>query len=191
MISPTSLAFDIDGVVADTMGLFLRIAREDYQVGDVTYEEITSYLLEDCLGLKIDKKIIDAIIIRLLNGDYVQSLEPIDGAARVLKKLASVNKPLLFVTARPYPGPIYDWMNETLGLTKDDIHIIPTGAFDKKIDVLLEHDITYFVEDRLETCFDLSEAGLQPVLFKQPWNRKRHPFQEVANWRELDALIDL
>ncbi len=191
MINPASLAFDIDGVVADTMGLFLRIAKDDYDIRDLDYDDITSYLLEDCIGLKIDKKIIDIIITRLLDGDYVQSLEPIDGAPEVLTKITNVHTPLLFVTARPYPGPIRDWLLETLGLANGAIHIISTGSFDKKTDVLLQHKVTHFVEDRLETCFDLSKAGLHPVLFKQPWNRERHPFKEVKNWNELATLIDL
>jgi len=50
--------------------------------------------------------------------------------------------------------------------------------------------VLYFVEDRLETCFPLSDAGITPVLFKQPWNRKEHPFIEVGTWRELESLID-
>ena len=191
MINPASLAFDIDGVVADTMGLFLRIAKDDYSIREVDYDDITSYFLEDCLGLKIDKKIIDAIITRLLDGNYVQPLQPIDGAPEALNKIANADTPLLFVTARPYPGPISDWMLETLGLANEGIHIISTGSFDKKTDVLLKHKITHFVEDRLETCFDLSKAGLDPVLFKQPWNQERHPFKEVKNWNELAALIDL
>ena len=190
MIDPESLAFDIDGVVADTMGLFLRIARDDYNIRDVDYKDITSYLLGDCLELKIDKKIIDVIITRLLDGDYVQSLQPLDGAPEALNKIANAHTPLLFVTARPYPGPIRDWLTDTLGLTDSGIHIISTGSFDKKTDVLLQHKITHFVEDRLETCFDISKAGIHPVLFKQPWNRERHPFKEVENWNELAALID-
>jgi len=191
MINPASLAFDIDGVVADTMGLFLRIVKDDYNIRDVNYEDITSYLLEDCLGVKIDKKIIDLIIMRLLDGNYVQSLEPLDGAPEVLNRIANVCTPLLFVTARPYPGPMHDWLSETLGLANSAIRIISTGSFEKKTDVLLEQQVTHFVEDRLETCFGLSEAGLHPVLFKQPWNRERHPFQEVENWNEIATLVDL
>ncbi len=191
MIDPASIAFDIDGVVADTMGLFLRIAKDNYNIRDVDYEDITSYLLEDCIGLKIDKKIIDEIITRLLDGNYVQSLEPIDGAPEVLTKIANAHTPLLFVTARPYPGPIRDWLLEILGLTNSAIHIVSTGSFDKKTDVLLKHKATHFMEDRLETCFDLSKAGLHPILFKQPWNRERHPFKEIENWNELTAFIEL
>jgi len=189
MINPATLAFDIDGVVADTMGLFLSIAKDDYNIRDVDYDDITSYLLEDCLEFKIEKKLIEVIITRLLDGDYVQSLQPLDGAPEALNKIANAHTPLLFVTARPYPGPIRDWLTDMLGIADSRIHIISTGSFDKKTDVLLKHNVTHFVEDRLATCFDISKSGLHPILFKQPWNRERHPFKEVENWHELIDLI--
>jgi len=53
------VAFDIDGVVADTMTLFLDIARQEYQLNSVQYSDITSYKLEECLD--IDPEIIDAM----------------------------------------------------------------------------------------------------------------------------------
>jgi hypothetical protein len=81
-------------------------------------------------------------------------------------------------------------LKTVLPLDPPAIEIVATGSFDGKIDVLAERDITCFVEDRLETCFSLQEAGIMPVLFKQPWNRERHPFREVGSWRELESLID-
>ena len=47
------------------------------------------------------------------------------------------------------------------------------------------------MEDRLETCFVLDKAGIKPVLFRQPWNRGKHPFEEVSTWDELESLIEL
>jgi hypothetical protein len=54
---------------------------------------------------------------------------------------------------------------------------------------LTERNISCFVEDRLETCYPLREAGVTPILFRQPWNRKRHPFTEVGSWQELESMI--
>ena len=62
MINPASLAFDIDGVFADTMTLFLDIAREDFKIYDVSYEDITCYILEECLDM--DPDLIETILIR-------------------------------------------------------------------------------------------------------------------------------
>ena len=75
-------------------------------------------------------------------------------------------------------------------LDSESVEVIATGSFEAKADVLLGKNISCFVEDRLETCFALKEKGITPVLFRQPWNRKKHPFVEVGNWEELEAMID-
>ena len=187
MIDPSSVAFDIDGVFADTMTLFLDIAREEYNIDGIMYEDITCYILEECID--IDPNIIEKIITRIIEGSHRAILKPITGATNVLTRLGRHHSPILFVTARLYQDPIYDWIQSILPLDSDSIEVVATGSFDAKVDVLSDRDISYFVEDRLETCFPLQEAGITPVLFKQPWNRKSHPFKEVSNWRELELLI--
>lgn len=187
MIDPASVAFDIDGVVADTMTLFIDIAREEYDIDWIRYEDITSYYLEECIT--IDSEITSEIINCMLDGDYTIPLQPVTGAAEVLTCLGKSYSPILFVTARPYLGPIHDWMSNILQLDEKDLEIITTGSFEGKKDVLLSKNISYFVEDRLETCVLLKEAGIIPILFKQPWNREKHPFKEVCSWSELGSLI--
>ncbi len=188
MINPSSVAFDVDGVFADTMTLFLDIAQKEYGINWIRPEDITCYSIEDCLD--IDKNIVQDILNRILDGRYDMTLKPITGAPEVLTKLGESQKQLLFVTARPYLGPIHDWMLSILPLKSDSIEIVTTGTFEGKPDVLLSRNIAYFVEDRLETCFRLKEAGITPVLFKQPWNRKAHPFIEIETWGDLEELIE-
>ena len=187
MIDPASVAFDIDGVVADTMSLFLDIARQEFNLNRIRYEDITSYTLADCLD--IDPEIIDDIVIRILDGKYSATLNPIAGAPKVLSRLGEHYGPVIFVTARPYLGPIREWIDEVLRLAPGSIDVIATGSHEAKAGILQKRKISYFVEDRLETCFVLQDAGLQPILFKQPWNRQAHPFVEVSSWNELQALM--
>ena len=85
MIDPASVAFDIDGVVADTMTLFLDIARQEFNLNGIRYEDITCYHLTDCLD--IDPEIIDAIVSKILTGSYSATLNPIAGAPEVLAQL--------------------------------------------------------------------------------------------------------
>lgn len=188
MIDPKSIAFDIDGVIANTMELFIEIGRMEHDVDWVRYEDITSYKLDDCLDL--DPLIIKDIVRRLLDGNYTPPLNPIPGAADALGRLGA-RHPLLMVTARPSIGPIGQWMERLLKPYDVTVEIIPTGDFEAKADVLKDRCITHFVEDRLETCFLLEKAGITPILFKQPWNRQPHPFVEVAAWDELEKLIEL
>ncbi len=186
-IQPASLAFDIDGVFADTMRLFLDIAHDEFGVDGVRYEDITCYTLADCIDMAPD--IIEKVVAKIIDGDYRAPLKPIAGATRVVASIASRHRPVLFVTARPHLGPMSEWMKSVLPLETDDVELIATGAFEKKAEVLLEKRISYFVEDRLDTCYALEAAGITPVLFKQPWNREVHPFMEVGSWKELAAHV--
>ncbi|NNL76444.1 MAG: haloacid dehalogenase [Desulfobacterales bacterium] len=187
MIDPASVAFDIDGVIADTMSLFIDIARDAYNIKGIRYEDITAYNLADCL--RMDQEVIDAVVDRILNGAYTTPLKPIDGAAEILTRIGQHYAPILFVTARPHLGPIEDWILELLSLQPHSIDVVAAGSFNKKAEVLLKHNISYFVEDRLETCFHIQNAGVVPILYKQPWNREPHPFVEVGSWQELESLI--
>lgn len=189
MIDPKRLAFDIDGVFADTMQLFIEIARREFGIRHIRKEDIRSYFLEECVD--IDKKIMETIIMKLIDGEYTIPLNPIDGACDVLTRLGQNSGSLLFVTARPYAGPIHEWITTHLSqVDAQRIELVTTGAFDAKADVLLQKNISFFVEDRLETCFVLHDVGITPILFRQPWNRKEHPFIEVDSWEEIEALID-
>jgi len=187
MIHPSELAFDIDGVIADTMSLFIDIAGKDFGIRDIRYEDIKEYSLHGISG--VDMLTMVKIIDCILKGKHSGSLEPLDGAVSVLQKLNREHRPTLFVTARPDAAQANQWILNTLCLAPDCFEIVATGSFDDKREVLVNRGIKYFVEDRLETCFILSEAGIHPIVFKQPWNRKPHPFCEVENWQELESLI--
>lgn len=188
MVTPGNIAFDIDGVFADTMALFLDIARKDYGINHILYEHITEYFLEECLD--IDPEIIRQIINRILEGDFDPELKPIDGAVEVLSEIAAAH-PLFFVTARPEVSTIKEWVHRILPVRPSDIEVIATGTFEGKADVLSARGIRYFVEDYLDICYMLSEHAITPILFSQPWNRSPdHPFREVSSWAEIRTLVN-
>jgi uncharacterized protein len=187
MIFPGELAFDIDGVCADTMNLFIDIAETVYGFRNIRYEDISEYELGTLGG--VDSALAVEIIQRILDGNHDLRLLPLDGAAPVLKRLNQHHRPTLFVTARPSADQIFDWICDTFLVRPEDIEVVATGSFDGKTDVLLERGIRYFVEDRLDTCFQISHGGIHPIVFRQPWNRKPHPFTEIGTWQELETMI--
>lgn len=186
MIDPRRIGFDIDDVVADTMGLFLDIGRELYGVNHIRKEDMTCYHLHECLDLP--PEIIDAIIGRIVEGDFPCRLSAIEGAHEVLERLSAFG-PIRMVTARPLAGPIEAWMTQLLPPERCAVNITATGSFSAKADVLTAGNISHFVDDRLETCYLLEQNGIVPVLFAKPWNRQPHPFLEVSGWAELEKLI--
>jgi uncharacterized HAD superfamily protein len=186
-LSPATTAFDVDGVIADTMRLFIDIARESFQIKHLRYEDITSYHLDECLDLAPD--VIEAIIRQILDGNHGLHLHTISGCRRAMAQFADNGQPVRFVTARPGADVIRAWLEQNLPLRSDQIEVVATGSFEAKADVLRAEGVSVFVEDRLETCFLLSRNGIAPILFVQPWNRLPHPFREVASWEELATMM--
>lgn len=189
MIDSSAVAFDIDGVIADTISLFIEMASVEYDINDIIYEEITSYSMESFNG--IDPSVISEIFSRIIDGDFTLPLRPIKGAPEGVSKITRQNGSVLFVTARPRSDAILDWMKTQIPVDPELIEVIPTGSFEGKIDVLHDRNITCFVEDRLETGYLLDDAGITPIIYNQPWNNTVHPFQKVNNWQDLNMLLGL
>ncbi|AEB09056.1 5' nucleotidase, NT5C type [Desulfobacca acetoxidans] len=187
-LDPQRLAFDIDGVVADIMTTFIDLARERYKLHHLRYEDIVDFDLARCL--QMDEAVIWEILELLLNRPDELAIALMPHAAPVLTRLAKEN-PLLFVTARDRAEPIFNWLIKNLPeASPTAIRVIATGDPDLKLDYLQTHKIAYFVEDRLETCFQLAHHGIQPLVFDQPWNRRRHhSFPVIYSWRDLDRIL--
>lgn len=185
-ISPAEIGFDIDGVVADTAGAFLRIAREDYGINHFTQDDITAFEVENCLDL--DPEIVTAIFHRLLVEPLTTGLQPMPGAVKVLSEMATA-APLTLITARPYLDPIMDWLSAFLDRkTLNNSRVIAMGDHDGKVRHIKQYGLRYFVDDRAETCLMLQAEGLSPVVYSQPWNKGRHNLPMVENWQEIRAL---
>ncbi|MBW1734414.1 MAG: haloacid dehalogenase [Deltaproteobacteria bacterium] len=185
-ILPEELAFDIDGVIADSFRAFVRTARDRYGL-DIRYEEITDYDFRQVID--IDDKTSDEIVEMILEDPLGMGIDPIRGAAEVLRRL-SLLRPIRLVTARSNREAIGAWFHRILGLGDGrDIIVEAVGSHKEKLPILLRHGIRYFVEDRLETCYLLHGSPVTPIVFEQPWNRGDHPFLRVENWEEIGEMI--
>lgn len=185
-INPVYIGFDIDGVVADTGGAFIRIALEEYGINSITLEDITSFEVVDCLDM--DREIIEEIFSRLLDDPLNAGLKPMHDAIPVLHGLAE-KAPLTFVTARPHEEPIARWLKHFLApATYDKIRLVAMGVHDKKTSYIKDLGLKYFVDDRLQTCQKLAEAGITPLVYNQPWNKNGHNLPTVNNWQDIQAL---
>jgi uncharacterized protein len=190
-IAPSDLAFDIDGVVADTMAVFVRLAREHYGFTWLTKDDLRQYDLHACLN--IDHEVLNELICLTLDDEHTQQIPPMHGAAEVLTELARHGS-LRFVTARIWPESIVRWLHQSLpDVDSSRIEVFATGLPEAKCGILKELKVRYFVEDRFETCKLLSQHGIQPLLFDQPWNRvpEANAFPRIENWSQLGQRVSL
>ncbi len=189
-LEPELFAFDIDGVVADTMGTFIEIATNEYGIEGLKKENITSYWLEKCLP--VPEKIVWEIVDRIIKDPFDIGLRPIEGALEGLRHFYEQAGRLTFVTARPEKDGIEAWLQEQLfPLPGDAIRVVATGVHEKKADVLLGQGFRYFVEDNLDTVRQLCDHGIGAIVFDQPWNREETPFRRVFSWDDLLELAGM
>lgn len=185
-ISPQEIAFDIDGVIADTFRVFVHRARNQYGY-QFTYEDIIEYDFSTILDM--DEQIRNEIIQSLLDCPIESGIRPVKGAVDVLTRL-SLEGPLLLVTARPEKGAILEWVYCQLPeVDRMRICVEATRTSKRKPPILLERGVKFFVEDRLETCYLLQGTPITPIVFDQPWNRKPHPFKMARTWNDISAMI--
>ena len=185
-INPALIGFDIDGVVADTGGAFVRIAREEYGINSITLDDIISFEVVDCLDM--DQEIIEAIFSRLLADPLTAGLQPMEDAVPVLHRFAGA-APLTFVTARPEEEPITRWLKHFLQPEAfAEMRLVAMGAHDKKTPYIKDLGLQYFVDDRLQTCRVLAEQGITPLVYSQPWNRNGHDLPTVSSWQAIHDL---
>lgn len=185
-LNPHLIGFDIDGVVADTVEAFFRLAKERHGIDEFTAADITEFEVANCLP--IAPAIIDEIFTCLLEDPIDADLKPMPGALAVLNTLAQM-APVTFITARPLHKPIEDWLRHVLPpATFRRVRLIAMGDHDRKSAYLHKLGLRYFVDDRAETCVDLERQGFTPFVFAQPWNEGRHQLATVASWQEIEAL---
>jgi len=185
-INPAHIGFDIDGVVADTGGAFIRIASEEYGLHSVSLKDITYYDVVDCLD--VESRIIDDIFTRLHDEPLSSGIQPMEDAINVLHKYAE-HAPLTFVTARPQKEPIDTWLKHFLKpAVSEEMRLVAMGVHDNKTPYIKDLGLKYFVDDRLQTCEKLAREGITPLVYNQPWNMNGHDLQTVDDWKAIHAL---
>ncbi len=188
-IFPHEIGFDFDGVIADTGAAFIRIACEEYNYCSFSLEDITNFELEGCID--IPSRMIDAIFVSILKDSLATGLEPMAGAVPVLTELAE-HAPITIITARPIKQPVVDWLNCYYpAKTVDNCKVVVTGDHNDKLRYIQEHNLKYFVDDRADTCKDLTNADITSLVFSQPWNKNGHNLPTVNGWQEIKQLIKL
>ena len=187
IISADEVGFDLDGVIANTAEAFLRIACTKHGYCSYTAEDISNFELIDCID--IPQPIIESIFDDIQKDSLATGLIPIVGAVKTLNALACENS-ITIITARSFKTPVLDWIDNFFpAQTRDAIKVIVTGDHNDKIRHIHKNKLRFFIDDRAETCLQLTQAGITPFVYSQPWNRHRHSLQTVENWDEIHTLL--
>ena len=186
-LDPARTGFDFDGVIADTMAAFLRIACEDYGHCGHRLEDITRF---DLKPLPIPQEILDEIFNALTERPLAVGVRPMPGAAETLAALSEIH-PVTIVTARWDAGPVEEWLAHFCGPAARIRVLVTGGDHDDKLRHIRAAGLAAFIDDRAETCLDLARAGIDARVYEQPWNRGQHPLPVLRGWEDIGRLFGL
>lgn len=187
-IKSTEIGFDFDGVIAATGETFLRLACEEFGHCSFGLEDIRDFEVEDCLG--IPKEHVEKLFYDIMIDSLKTGLQPMPGALDVISDLAKQST-VTIITARPLTHPVADWLAHfCAGETCSKINLVATSDHDDKTRYIQDHNLRFFIDDRVETCLQLAKTDITPIVYNQPWNRGRHNLQNVSNWQEINNLLE-
>ena len=164
-----NLGCDIDDVLLNTAPSIVS-NLETLVDRKIDIDKITNFDISESTGIDID--IVKKAVKMTLESDYIH---PIKNAVTVLNWLGTLYKPIYFISnKRPYLYKHNINIINKVGITCDyelyfcdKINDIPN-----KSDIILDHKINIFIEDRPETIYDIYEKTKCDILtFRQPWNR--------------------
>jgi hypothetical protein len=185
-IHPAEIGFDFDGVIADTVEAFIRLACEQYDLCGILPENITDFTVEHCLDMRTD--IAEAIFYQILKDSVGTGLLPMPGSVEVLSELSARAK-VTIVTARPLAQPVHDWLAKLFAPeTYQRMQVVAMGDHDDKVRHIRQLGLRAFIDDRAETCMQMHQAGIQSIVFSQPWNKNQHELPSVESWEEIRTL---
>lgn len=185
-ITPEQIGFDFDGVIADIGEAFKRLADDEHNYL-IDLDDITSFQVESCTHIPED--IVSRIFNDILQDSLTTRLRPIPGALEVISELSELSR-VKIITARSQDRPVIDWLDNYLPVEVcRRIDVVAMHDHDQKVKFIKEHDLSFFVDDRAETCAQVAEADLHPLLYRQPWNSDWHDFTVVDNWQQIADYI--
>lgn len=185
-ITPEQIGFDFDGVIADIGEAFKRLADDEHNYL-IDLDDITSFQVESCTHIPED--IVSRIFNDILQDSLTTRLRPIPGALEVISELSELSR-VKIITARSQDQPVIDWLDNYLPVEVcRRIDVVAMHDHDQKVKFIKEHDLSFFVDDRAETCAQVAEADLHPLLYRQPWNSDWHDFTVVDNWQQIADYI--
>lgn len=184
------LGIDMDDTICSTNELIIDVAdKYDKEVlGGTGVKDVNAYEFTEMMGWEQDMKgkfFSDRL-------EYIMDNAPIkEGAREVINSLHDKGWEIVIISFRKdkYLNNPFEltksWLDRN-GIKYDKI-FVNTGT---KEDECLENNVTLFVDDKESHCEDVSNVGVDVVLFTNAYNHDEKRFKRVDNWYDVQKYIE-
>lgn len=183
------IGIDIDDTICSTNEkIIVEADKYDKEVlGGTGIKDATAYEFTEMMGWEKDMKG-QFFADRL---EYIMSNAEIKpGAVELINKLHDEGNKIIFISFRKdkYIKDPYTMTKEYLdkhGIKYDGL-FVNTGT---KTDECIENGVTLFIDDKESHCEDVSNAGIDVILFTNLYNHAENRFVRKDTWEEVYAYI--
>ena len=184
------IGIDMDDTICSTNErIIVEADKYDKEVlGGTGVKDVKAYEFNDMLGWEPEMKgqFFKDRLEYIMGGAEIK-----DDAKRVINKLHDKGVRIVIISFRkakyiidPYKLT-KDWL-DTEGVKYDKIYV-DTGS---KVDECLQEKVTLFIDDKESHCEEVSEAGIDVLLFTNEYNKEENRFTRVNNWNEVEKYIE-
>jgi len=176
------IAFDIDGVVADTYKSIRKRIIDDYSYdieGNVSKHEI--------VVPNVDRK---EVLNRIYNTMEYSVIDPCDNAVDSLTKVYKmIGEEITFLTARPHflVDTTYKWLDKIIPNIKYKIIFAQSSQKYKFLD---KYGFKFMVDDRIKVINSIPNR-MTGFLVNREWNANRETNDNVIRVNSLKEVVKL
>lgn len=184
------IGIDMDDTICSTNErIIVEADKYDKEVlGGTGVKNVKAYEFNDMLGWEPEMKgqFFKDRLEYIMGGAEIK-----DDAKRVINKFYDKGVRIVIISFRKakYISDPYkltkDWL-DIEGVKYDKIYV-DTGS---KVDECLQEKVTLFIDDKESHCEEVSEAGIDVLLFTNEYNKEENRFTRVNNWNEVEKYIE-
>ena len=184
------IGIDMDDTICSTNELIIEEAdKYDKEVlGGTGVKDVKAYEFNDMLGWPKEMK--EQFFKDRL--EYIMSHATIkEDAKEVINNLHDKGYKIIIISFRKakYINDPYtltkNWLDEN-GVHYDKIYV-DTGS---KVDECIESKVNLFIDDKESHCAEVSEAGIDVILFTNAYNHEENRFVRKDNWKDIEKYIE-
>jgi len=183
-IDKLTIGIDIDGVIVDYVNMILPLLSEVCN-RPVSYQDLSCWDIGEALD--ITEETVEYIWQQVFDSDMLLNAKPIKGAIDSMSALARHD--IWIITSRPpaMQEITVSWL-DNWSVRYD--HIVFEN---EKHAISSRNNINIFIEDSLEQACAIAEAGINALLYDQPWNQVEtlpEKCTRIYDWPSILHFID-
>lgn len=181
-----TLGLDLDDVLSDSMGVWLRMAEETLGIKSHK-REITRYHLTEIFSSLTTMQVRE--MFRTLWSDYrtMPMLDP--DIPKIVGRLKDRYDIAITTATSAKPEDATAWLAQN-GIAYDRLVLFNTASEKHQAE-----GVDIYIDDHPEVVENVASVGKEAILFRQPWNEElitRNPNPNITvvdSWRQIESLL--